>query len=170
VKLARAAWPVLVGVLLGLAGGAVWTLFQSDSYRAEARVQVRGEASGLVPAVKALAESRLLEQNVAQTLRLAEEPEVTASGGNGGIVTLAAEAGTSERARQLDGEAAIVLGHLVVARFGNRRADEPNAGAKRPAGRVDRSCRRRGGCNRAGAATAGARPRSAGGPSPGPGR
>jgi hypothetical protein len=119
VKLARAAWPVLVGVLLGLAGGAVWTLFQSDSYRAEARVQVRGEASGLVPAVKALAESRLLEQNVAQTLRLAEEPEVTASGGNGGIVTLAAEAGTSERARQLDGEAAIVLGHLVVARFGN---------------------------------------------------
>jgi hypothetical protein len=109
---------VLAGVLLGLAAGAIWTVAQPDRFRAEARVLIRGTARGLVPAVKALAESSLLEQNVAQTLRLAHPPSVSATGGEGGVVTLSVEAGSRDRARQLDGEAAIVLTRLVVARFG----------------------------------------------------
>jgi hypothetical protein len=117
-KAARAAWPLLAGLLIGLAAGAVWTLLQPDRHRAETRVLVRGDARGLVPAVKALAESSLLEQNLAQTLRLKDTPEITAAGGNGGVLTLSAEAGSSERARQIDGEAAIVLGRLVTTRFG----------------------------------------------------
>jgi hypothetical protein len=117
-KLAHAAWPVLAGLVIGLAAGAVWMLLQPDRYRAETRVLTRGEARGLVPAVKALAESSLLEQNLAQTLRLDDTPEISASGGNGGVVTLSTEAGSSERARQIDGEAAIVLGRLVTTRFG----------------------------------------------------
>jgi hypothetical protein len=117
-KAARAAWPLLAGLLIGLAAGAVWTLLQPDRHRAETRVLVRGDARGLVPAVKALAESSLLEQNLAQTLRLKDTPEITAAGGTGGVLTLSAEAGSSERARQIDGEAAIVLGRLVTTRFG----------------------------------------------------
>jgi hypothetical protein len=119
-KLARAAWPVLAGLLIGLAAGAVWTVLQPDRYRAEARVLIRGEARGLVAAVKALAESSLLEQNLAQTLRLEDTPQVTATGGKGGVITLSTEGGSSERARQIDGEAAIVLGRLVTTRFGPR--------------------------------------------------
>lgn len=117
-KVARAAWPVVVGLLVGLAAGAVWTLLQPDRFRAETRVQVRGDARGLVPAVKALAESSLLAQNVAQTLRLGGTPHVSAAGGTGGVLTLSTEAGSSERARQVDGEAAIVLARLVPQRFG----------------------------------------------------
>jgi hypothetical protein len=118
-KLARAAWPVLAGLLIGLAAGGVWTVLQADRYRAESRVLVRGDARGLVAAVKALAESSLLEQNLAQTLRLEETPRISATGGSGGVITLSAEGGSSERARQIDGEAAIVLGRLVTTRFGS---------------------------------------------------
>jgi hypothetical protein len=118
-RYARAAWPVLAGLLIGLAAGAVWIVLQPERHRAETRVLVRGDARGLVPAVKALAESSLLEQNLAQTLRLDETPEVSATGGSGGVLTLSTEAGSSERARQIDGEAAIVLGRLVTTRFGS---------------------------------------------------
>jgi hypothetical protein len=107
-------------VALGLAAGGIWTLAQPDRYRAEARVLVRGTARGLVPAVKALAESSLLEQNVAQTLRLSHQPRVSATVGDGGVLTLSAEADSRDRARQLDGEATLVLTQLVRARFGTR--------------------------------------------------
>jgi hypothetical protein len=117
-RIARVGWPVLAGVVLGLLAGEIWTLAQPDRYRAEARMLVRGTARGLVPAVRALAESSLLEQNVAQTLRLSKPPRVTATAGEGGILTLSVEAGGPDRARQLDGEAALVLTQLVRARFG----------------------------------------------------
>jgi hypothetical protein len=117
-RIVSAGWPVLVGVVLGLAAAGIWTLAQPDRYRAEARVLVRGTARGLAPAVKALAESSLLEQNVAQTLRLSHPPRVSATIGAGGVLTLSAEADSRDRARQLDGEAALVLTQLVGARFG----------------------------------------------------
>lgn len=117
-RIARAGWPVLAGVLLGLAAGAIWTLAQPERHRAEARVLVRGaEASRVVPAVEALAESSLLEQNVAQTLHLRRPPEVSGDAGRGGVLTLSVEAGSSDRARQIDAEAAVVLSQLVSSRF-----------------------------------------------------
>jgi hypothetical protein len=119
-RIARVVWPVLAGVVLGLLAGEIWTLAQPDRYRAEARVLVRGTARGLVPAVRALAESSLLEQNVAQTLRLSKPPRVSATAGDGGVLTLSVEAGSRDRARQLDGEAALVLTQLARARFGTR--------------------------------------------------
>lgn len=119
-RIARTGWPVLVGVVLGLAAGGIWALAQPDRHRAEARVLVRGTARGLIPAVKALAESSLLEQNVAQTLRLSHPPRIAATVGEGGVLTLSAEADSRDRARQLDGEAALVLTQLVRARFGTR--------------------------------------------------
>jgi hypothetical protein len=113
---------VLAGMLVGLAAGAVWTLAQPERHRAEARVIVRGaEASRVVPAVEALAESSLLEQNVAQTLHLRRPPEVSADKGQGGVLTLSVEAGSSDRARQIDAEVAVVLQQLVSSRFRNLR-------------------------------------------------
>ena len=72
---------MLAGLAVGLAAGVVWTLLQPERHRAEVRVVVRGDARGLVPAVEALAESSLLEQNVAQTLRLDNTPQISADGG-----------------------------------------------------------------------------------------
>jgi hypothetical protein len=117
-RVAQAAWPVLAGVLVGLAAGGIWTLAQPERHRAEARVLVRGaEASRVVPAVEALAESSLLEQNVAQTLHLSPPPQVTATRGQGGVLTLSVEAGSRERARQIDAEVTVVLTQLVASRF-----------------------------------------------------
>jgi hypothetical protein len=97
----------------------VWTLLQSDRYRAEARVVVQvTDVSTVLPAVKALGESSILEQNVAQTQRLSHPPHVSASAGAGGLVKLTVEAGNPERARQIDAEAAQVLTQLVQRRFG----------------------------------------------------
>ncbi len=120
----RVVWPVVAGLLLGLLVGLVWTLLQPDRYRAETRVLVRGPAAAsAMPAVEALAESSLLEQNVAQTLRLSEPPNISAEAGKGGVLTLSVEASTSERARQVDAEAAQVLTQLVDRRFGSARLE-----------------------------------------------
>ena len=97
----------------------MWTLFQSDRYRAETRVVLQGNhVSTVLPAVKALGESSILEQNVAQTQRLSHPPHVSASAGAGGLVKLTVEADDPERARQIDAEAAQVLTQLVQRRFG----------------------------------------------------
>jgi hypothetical protein len=97
----------------------VWALLQSDRYRAETRVVLQGNrVSTVLPAVKALGESSILEQNVAQTQRLSHPPHVSASAGAGGLVKLTVEAGDPERARQIDAEAAQVLTQLVQRRFG----------------------------------------------------
>jgi hypothetical protein len=121
-RIVRAGWPVLVGVVVGLGAGAIWTLAQPERHRAEARVLLRGAAaSRVVPAVEALAESSLLRQNVAQTLHLSHPPDVSATRREGGILTLSVEAGSRERARQIDAEAALVLTQLVAARFGDTR-------------------------------------------------
>jgi hypothetical protein len=118
-RIARASWPAVAGLLLGLAVGGVWTLLQPDRYRAEARVVVQGNnVSTVLPAVKALGESSILEQNVAQTQRLAHPPHVSATAGAGSLVKLTVEAGDPERARQIDAEAAQVLTQLVQRRFG----------------------------------------------------
>jgi hypothetical protein len=105
-------------VLVGLAAGAIWTLAQPERHRAEARMLVKGaEANRVVPAVEALAESSLLEQNVAQTLHLSQPPQVNAAAGTGGVLTVSVEAGNRERARQIDAEATVVLTQLVSSRF-----------------------------------------------------
>jgi hypothetical protein len=136
-RIARAGWPVLAGVLAGLAAGAIWTLAQPERHRAEARVIVRGaEASRVVPAVQALAESNLLEQNVAQTLHLAHPPQVSADAGRGGVLTLSVEAEGSERARQIDAEATVVLTQLVASRF---RAAQLTATVLDPAHTVEQT-------------------------------
>jgi hypothetical protein len=123
-RTARAGWPVVVSVLLGLAVGGIWTFAQPDRYRAEALVVVRGTApSRAVPAVRALAESSLLEQNVAQTLRLSHPPRVTAEAEGGGVLKLSVEAGSRDRARQIDAEVVLVLTQLVGARFGNTQVE-----------------------------------------------
>jgi hypothetical protein len=105
-------------VLAGLAAGAIWTLLQSDRYRADARVLVRPQTSRVVPAVEALAESSLVEANVAQTLHLASLPDVSAKSGKGGVLTVSVEEGSRERARQVDAEAVVILAQKVSQRFG----------------------------------------------------
>jgi capsular polysaccharide biosynthesis protein len=109
---------VVLCALVGLAAGAIWTLLQSDRYRAEARVLVRPETSGVVPAVETLAESSLVESNIAQTLHLASSPNVSAKSGKGGVLTVSVEEGSRERARQVDAEAVVILTQKVSERFG----------------------------------------------------
>jgi hypothetical protein len=114
------AWVALGAcVLAGLAGGAVWTWLQADRYRAEARVFVRPPSNRIVPAVEALAESSLVEANVAQTLRLSSPPHLSASAVKGGVVTVSVEADGRERARQIDAEAVVILTQKVAQRFGS---------------------------------------------------
>jgi capsular polysaccharide biosynthesis protein len=105
-------------VLAGLAAGAIWTLAQADRYRADARVLVRPASSRILPAIETLAESSLVESNVAQTLHLSSTPHLEAKTGKGGVLTVSAEAGTRERARQIDAEAVVILTQTVAQRFG----------------------------------------------------
>jgi hypothetical protein len=114
----KAAVAFVACVLAGLAAGAIWTLLQSDRYRADARVLVRPPTSRIAPAVEALAESSLVESNVAQTLHLPSPPHVAADLGKGGVLTVSVEAGSRERARQIDAEAVLVLTQKVEQRFG----------------------------------------------------
>jgi hypothetical protein len=117
-RIARAVWPLAVGVLLGLAIGGAWTLLQPDRYRAEAHVLLGGgPASRLAPAVATLANGSVVAQNVKQTLRLSHQPEL-AAGVHRSVVAMSAKAGSPERARQVDAEAVQVLAQLVTARFG----------------------------------------------------
>jgi hypothetical protein len=111
---------VVAGCLLvGLAAGAILTLLQSDRYRADARVLVRPQSSRILPAVEALAESSLVESNLAQTLHLASPPNVAATSGKGGVLTVSVEEGSRERARQVDAEAVVILAQKVLQRFGS---------------------------------------------------
>jgi capsular polysaccharide biosynthesis protein len=114
----RRAGIVVLAVLVGLAAGAIWTFLQSDRYRADARVLVRPASSRVVPAVEALAESSLVEANVAQTLHLSRPPHISAKRGDGGVLTVSVEAGGRERARQVDAEAVVILAQKVAQRFG----------------------------------------------------
>jgi capsular polysaccharide biosynthesis protein len=101
----------------GLAAGAIWTWAQPDRYRADARVLVRPGSNRIVPAVEALAESSLVESNVAQTLHLSTPPHVSATSSKGGVLTVSVEAGSRERARQIDAEAVVILTQKVAQRF-----------------------------------------------------
>jgi hypothetical protein len=74
-------------------------------------------SSRIVPAVEALAESSLVESNVAQTLHLSSPPHISAHTGEGGVLTVSVEAGSRERARQIDAEAVLVLTQKVEQRF-----------------------------------------------------
>jgi hypothetical protein len=114
----RALLALVAGVLAGLVAGAIWTWVQADRYRADARVLVRPASSRIVPAVEALAESSLVEANVAQTLHLSSPPHVSATIGRGGVLTVSVEAGSRERARQIDAEAVVILTQKVDQRFG----------------------------------------------------
>lgn len=113
----RALFVIVACVLGGLAAGAIWTWLQPDRYRADARVLVRPASSRIVPAVEALAESSLVESNVAQTLRLSSPPSISATRGDGGVLTVSVEAGGRERARQIDAEAIVLLTQKVEQRF-----------------------------------------------------
>ena len=113
----KALFVIVACVLGGLAAGAIWTWLQADRYRADARVLVRPASSRIVPAVEALAESSLVESNVAQTLRLSSPPSISATRGDGGVFTLSVEAGGRERARQIDAEAIVLLTQKVEQRF-----------------------------------------------------
>jgi capsular polysaccharide biosynthesis protein len=102
----------------GLAVGGIWTLLQTDSFRADARVLVRPHN----PAVAALAQSSLIESNIAQTLHLSSPPNITASEGDGGVLTVSADGDSRERARQVDAEAVVILTQKVPERFPGARA------------------------------------------------
>jgi hypothetical protein len=119
-RIARAVWPLAAGVLLGLVIGGVWTLLQTDRYRAESHVVLTGApASRLAPAVVTLANGHVVQENVKQTLRLSNPPDLSASLDKN-ILDIVAEAGSKERARQVDAEAAQVVTQLVAARFGSQ--------------------------------------------------
>jgi hypothetical protein len=118
----KAAVALVACVLAGLAAGAIWTWLQPDRYRADARLLVRPPTSRIAPAVEALAESSLVESNVAQTLHLSSPPHVAADLGKGGVLTVSVEAGSRERARQIDAEAVLVLTQKVEQRFGSAPA------------------------------------------------
>jgi hypothetical protein len=113
----RAVVAIVAGVLVGLAAGGIWTWAQPSRYRAESRVLVRPASERIVPAVEALAESSLVEVNVAQTLHLSPPPHVSAKTVKGGLVTVSVEAGSRERARQIDAEAVVILTQKVAQRF-----------------------------------------------------
>jgi hypothetical protein len=78
---------------------------------------VRPPGSRIVPAVEALAESSLVESNVAQTLHLESPPDVSAKSAEGGVLTVSVEAGSRERARQIDAEVVVILLQNVEQRF-----------------------------------------------------
>lgn len=105
-------------VLLGLAAGGIWSWAQADRYRADARVLVQASGNRIGPAIEALAESSLVEANIAQTLHLSSPPDVSAKPGEGGVLTISVEAGSRERARQIDAEAVVILMQKVEQRFG----------------------------------------------------
>jgi hypothetical protein len=109
---------VAAGVLAGLAAGGIWTVLQSDSFRADARVLVRPADERNVARVQTVAESSLVASNVAQTLRLSSPPHVDAKTGKGGVLTISAEGATRERARQIDAEAIVILTQKVQQRLG----------------------------------------------------
>ena len=112
------AWLTLAGcILAGLAAGGIWTLLQPDRFRADARLQVRPASGQILAGVEALAESSLVESNVAQTLHLASAPHISARSGKGGILTVSVKAGSRERARQIDAEAVVLLTQKVPQRF-----------------------------------------------------
>ena len=118
-RIAREVWPFVAGVLVGLAIGGVWTLLQPDRYRAETHVILRGgPAIRLAPAVSTLANGSVVQENVKQTLRLSNPPDLSARVDKN-ILVIAAEAGSKERARQVDAEAAQVVTQLVATRFGS---------------------------------------------------
>ena len=119
-RIARETWPFVAGLVVGLAIGGVWTLLQPDRYQAETHVLLGGaSAVRLASAVETLANGSVLEQNVKQTLRLSSSPDLSASV-HDNVLTISAEAGSRERARQVDAEAAQVLTQLVGARFGSQ--------------------------------------------------
>jgi capsular polysaccharide biosynthesis protein len=113
----RRAAIVVLCALVGLAAGAVWTLLQSDQYRADARVLVRPASAHALPAVEALAESSLVATNIAQTLHLSAAPHISAKRGDSGVLTVSADGGSRERARQIDAEAVVILLQKVQQRF-----------------------------------------------------
>lgn len=118
-RIAREIWPFVAGLVLGLAIGGVWTLLQPDRYRAETHVILRGgPAIRLAPAVATLANGSVVQENVRQTLRLSSPPGLSARVDKN-ILVIVAEAGSRERARQVDAEAAQVTTQLVAARFGS---------------------------------------------------
>jgi capsular polysaccharide biosynthesis protein len=113
---------VVVCALVGLAAGATWTLLQSDEYRADSRLLVRPASARIVPAVEALAESSLVATNIAQTLHLSSAPDISAKRGDAGVLTVSAEGGSRERARQIDAEAVVILMQKVQQRLATVRA------------------------------------------------
>jgi hypothetical protein len=119
-RVARAIWPAAAGLVLGLAIGAVWTLLQADRYAAETHLVLSGpSAARLAPAVETLANGSVVQENVRQTLRLSKPPDLSASLRNS-ILDIRAKAGSRERARQIDAEAAQVVTQLVATRFGSQ--------------------------------------------------
>jgi hypothetical protein len=116
----RAVWPAAAGVLVGLAIGGVWTIFQPHRYAAETHLVLSGPpAARLAPAVQTLANGIVVEENVRQTLRLPNPPDLSTSLYNN-VLGIVAEAGSKERARQVDAEAAQVVTQLVAKRFGSQ--------------------------------------------------
>jgi capsular polysaccharide biosynthesis protein len=113
---------VVLCALVGLAAGAIWTLLQSDEYRADSRLLVRPASARIVPAVEALAESSLVATNIAQTLHLSSAPDLSAKRGDAGVLTVSAVGGSRERARQIDAEAVVILMQKVQQRFATVRA------------------------------------------------
>ena len=119
-RVARAIWPAAAGLVLGLAVGAVWTLLQPDRYAAETHLVLSGpSAARLAPAVETLANGSVVQENVRQTLRLSNPPDLSASLRKS-ILDIRAKAGSRERARQIDAEAAQVVTQLVATRFGSQ--------------------------------------------------
>jgi hypothetical protein len=119
-RIARAIWPAAAVLVLGLAIGGVWTLLQPDRYAAETHVVLTGAPlARLAPAVETLANGSVVRENVRQTLRLSSAPDLSVRLREG-ILDIRAEAGSKERARQVDAEAAQVVTQLVAARFGSQ--------------------------------------------------
>ena len=100
-RIAREVWPFVAGVLLGLAIGGVWTLLQPDRYRAETHLMLSGPpATRLAPAALTLANGSVVQENVKQTLRLSNPPDLSASL-HQSILDIVAKTGSKERARQV---------------------------------------------------------------------
>jgi hypothetical protein len=118
-RIARAFWPIAAALLLGLAIGGVWTWLQPDRFRAETHLILQGaSATRLSPAVLTLANGGVVRENVRQTLRLSQTPDLSANLDRN-VLAVFAEAGSQDRARQVDAEAAQVITQVVAARLGS---------------------------------------------------
>ena len=124
-ELLRDGWPIVTGVVLGIAIGATM-LGGTTRYRAETRILFHQQgltpSGGVPPAVKSLVDSGLLAQSVTDVLSVSR-PRLSVSGGGDSVLKLRATAEDQKSAQEIDTEATSFLLRLVGERLAGTDAN-----------------------------------------------